>query len=43
MIARATIWLLVLLASGCTTVEPWQRGTLAKPQWRSMLIRRALR
>jgi len=30
-------WVIIPLAlgpalSGCTTVEPWQRGTLAKPQ-----------
>ncbi|GGX51059.1 DUF4266 domain-containing protein [Saccharospirillum salsuginis] len=22
----------LLLATGCTTVKPWQRGTLAKPE-----------
>jgi hypothetical protein len=29
---RAGILLLPLLASACATVEPWQRGTLAKTQ-----------
>lgn len=30
-------WLLVLaaLSSGCANVEPWERGTLAKPQMAS--------
>ena len=32
MRSLAASLLLALLASACTTVEPWQRGTLAKPQ-----------
>ncbi|VAW94135.1 hypothetical protein MNBD_GAMMA23-2182 [hydrothermal vent metagenome] len=36
MIMRISLLLFVLLASGCsTTIQPWERGTLAKPemQW----------
>jgi hypothetical protein len=32
MSLRAGIWLLPLVVGGCASVEPWQRGTLAKPQ-----------
>ncbi|MFO1368451.1 MAG: DUF4266 domain-containing protein [Marinagarivorans sp.] len=28
----ASLALITLAASGCTAVEPWQRGRLAKPQ-----------
>lgn len=31
-IAWRLMLVLTLTLSGCTTVEPWQRGTLAKPQ-----------
>jgi hypothetical protein len=30
-IAPFSVILAMLLASGCTTVKPWQRGTLAEP------------
>ncbi len=36
MIARISLLLFALLASACsTTIQPWERGTLAKPemQW----------
>jgi Domain of unknown function (DUF4266) len=30
-IALIPLMLAILLASGCATVKPWQRGTLAEP------------